>query len=89
MTTNDLIYANELKEKILKTEMFISDLKCNRNIRIFNRAINKRDREHLGVVISDHMRPYTYYELDKNQREKLIKLLEEDLSNYKKEFELL
>lgn len=89
MTTNDLFYANELKEKISKTEMFILDLKCNRTVRIFNRIIKKNDRENLGVVISDYMRRYEYYELDNNQRERLIKLLEEDLSNYEKEFELL
>lgn len=87
MTNNDLIHANNLKDKINYLEKFILEVKSNWCIRIFNRTIKKRHRDKIGVVISDYMRPYFYYELTKEQREKLIKILEEDLEQYKKEFE--
>lgn len=87
MTNNDLIHANNLKDKINYLEKFILEVKSNWNIRIFNRTIKKRHRDKLGVVISDYMRPYHYYELTKEQREQLIKILEEDLREYKAELE--
>lgn len=87
MTNDDLIHANNLKNKINNLEKFILDVNSNWNIWIFNRIIKKRHRDKLGVVISDYMRPYLYYELTKEQREKLVKILEEDLKQYKEELE--
>lgn len=87
MTNEELRKANELKDKIFKLERFIDSLKCNSNVRIFNKLLSSKEKHNISVVISDYMRPFEFYELNREQRYKLISILEDEKQEYMKQLE--
>ena len=87
MTNEELRKANELKDKIFKLERFIDSLKYNSNVRIFNKLLSSKEKHNISVVISDYMRPFEFYELNREQRYKLISILEDEKQEYMKQLE--
>lgn len=89
MTIETLFKANELKKELENISGFLDTMKNNRKVTIFNRLFKKKDKENIGVVISDYMRPYCYFELNRKQREKFIAILQEEYNEKSEELKRL
>lgn len=87
MTEETLQKANKIKKELLEIDGFLYSAKNNYNIKVFNKLFKKRDIKNISVVISDYMRPYQYFELNKELRQKFIALLQEEYDKENKEFE--
>lgn len=83
MTEETLRRANALKAEIGRIESFLTACKNNYFIRLFNKP------KRIGVTVSDYMREIKYFELTREQREKFIKMLQEEYDLKRKEFEQL
>lgn len=83
MTEETLRRANALKAEIERIESFLTACKNNYFIRLFKKP------KRMGVTVSDYMREIQYFELTREQREKFIKMLQEEYDLKRKEFEQL
>ena len=83
MTEETLRRANALNAEIGRIESFLTACKNNYFIRLFNKP------KRMGVTVSDYMREIQYFELTREQREKVIKMLQEEYDLKRKEIEQL
>ena len=74
--------ANSLQGEIYGIKDFLNYCKCNRNIRFFK-------KKGITATVSDYMREVRLFELSNSQRDKFIKMLEEELAEKEKELEEL
>ena len=72
MTLETLRKANELEAELYKIDKFLDAVKRNSLIRFFKKKTG------IAVTVSDYMRETQLYELTQEQREKFIKMLEEE-----------
>lgn len=87
MTDETLKRANDLKQRICRLSSFISTIKSNRALRIINKSLEKAKK--ITLCSSDYMRPYEYYEVSRETKEKIIQILEDEKVGLQKELDNL
>lgn len=87
MTDDTLRRANDLKERICRLSIFISTIESNRTLRIINKPLEKAKK--ITLCSSDYMRPYEYYEVSRETKEKIIQILEDEKAELQQELDKL
>ncbi len=87
MTTDTLSKAKHLEQKITELDGFIRTVTGNRILRVFNMPVKKAEK--MTLCATDYMRPYVYYEVSQDTRQRILQILEEERENLQKEFDAL
>lgn len=87
MTTDTLSKANHLQQKITELDSFIRAITDNRLLRVFNKPIKKAEK--MTLCATDYMRPYAYYEVSQDTRQRILQILEEERESLQNKFDAL
>lgn len=87
MTTDALMKAKQLEQKITELDNFIRSVTGNWLLRVFNKPAKKAKK--MTLCATDYMRPYVYYEVSQETRQRILQILKEERENLQKEFDAL
>ncbi len=87
MTTDALMKAKQLEQKITELDNFIRSVTGSWLLRVFNKPAKKAEK--MTLCATDYMRPYVYYEVSQDTRQRILQILIEERENLQKEFDAL
>ncbi len=87
MTTDTLSKANHLQQKITELDSFIRAITGNRILRVFNMPVKKAEK--MTLCATEYMRPYVYYEVSQDTRQRILQILKEERESLQNKFDAL
>ncbi len=79
MTTDTLKKAKHLEQKIMELDGFIRSVTGNWVLRVFNMPAKKAKK--ITLCATDYMRPYVFYEVSQDTRQRILQILKEEREN--------